>query len=231
MKMYKWNRFGIGMRATAVALGASLGMAAHAQYLYGTVNLVPSAFWSENGTDAGPTTFFDNVTGPGGTYDNFAGGLNFNRTGGVGLTNGLIVSICSSFNETYQINASGFNTTAYGLLGAIDGGPDGPVGSILLGNGFSQIGLPGNDSPPETGSSFLRAAELYGKYDTAAETGGNANRDVAALQLAIWQTLYPGDIYLAQTSGHGGSHGASSVGASRSRGFLRRRFGEPIRSR
>ncbi|MHB8635166.1 MAG: hypothetical protein ACYC96_01695 [Fimbriimonadaceae bacterium] len=49
--------------------------------------------------------------------------------------------------------------------------------------------MPTVDVPPETASSLLLAAELYGHYDASAVLAGNVA--TAALQLAVWQTLYP----------------------------------------
>ena len=193
------NSFGFGFRTTLVAAVASLGVA-HAQYVTPNVTLSPAAgglYQSGKDVEATSTTFTDDY---GDFITQYAGDQSWVLSGGMSSP---IDTLCASYNQHFDPDLStSFATTAYWLNNATAADA-----SVTLGDGFTTVSLPTEDTSPagtETGASFLQAAELFGKYDSAAmSAGANAATDMAALQLAVWQTLYTTPSYSNFMAGAG----------------------------
>lgn len=177
--MFRRGTFRAAARLALVLVGAGALFTAHASdpYLLGDWTL---NFISET---PGSTSGYIYAGQPPG----YAGSFNWNAV----QTNPVYQSMalqtmCSSYNQGFNpgLNPQ-FVTTGYWLYGAT-ATLDGTKQAILLGDGVTVVDLPSLDVPPETGASFLTAAELYATSAATATT----NDAAAGLQLAIWDTLY-----------------------------------------
>jgi hypothetical protein len=185
MEMQKMNlKLAWRARACAAVAGLALASVANAQYILGPVTL------SNN---------VPNLPGLGGEswvingFNFYAGDFNWNG--------GSLTTICASLNQGFPANGV-FDTQEYWLSGATAT----PSNSITLGDTTTVLPLPGIDVSSSGASgysnaNFMRAAEMFGAlYYTQADIGNptfsvqttvQQNDSAAALQLALWATMYP----------------------------------------
>jgi hypothetical protein len=179
--MYRRSRFTLGSKALLVLGSAVVAMSAHAQYDLGSVTLngttLAPGIGTYDGSNTGSNTWVVNG------YNTWAGGLNWT----VGALSTPLRTLCSSFNEEFSIGTD-FPTSEYWLSGATALNSS----TVALGDNVDSsdtVAVPEASNPPgETSASFLQAANLFGAFYGEAMASGSV--DAAALQLAIWQTLY-----------------------------------------
>lgn len=169
-------------RAVAVALTALVAGAAHAGWSdLGTVTLTndwaPSLGEGSVGGSYNPIYPTDPFDFGGNGYNYYAGTLLWNG--------GTIQTLCSSMGQEFGVGSMFTPTTEeYALTNTLTSG----AGSIRLGDG-TVVGLPSADvgTGGYSSTSFIHAAELFGGLGGTVVTA----QDAAALQIAIWETLYP----------------------------------------
>lgn len=181
------NGYSTASRIAAVALTMGAFAAANAQYDLGSgwqlanTGLAP-------GVGGGGATW--TTTWSGGSYNNYAGGIDWNVTSPASVTDAEI-TMCSSMYQDFSTNTT-FSTTKYWLSGTTNNGSDAGT-SIKLGDHVEVVALPTadiNNPGNETAGNFIKAAELFGHdYNNSL-----SNNQAAALQLAIWRTLYGGNL-------------------------------------
>jgi len=181
----------LGLRALALICvsGAVMNALAWDQWNLGPVNMANTAL--APGVNGGSTTW--GTSWSGGSYNYYAGGFTWTITDtGNNKTPG-VETLCASLFEEFNPSTP-FNVNEYWLDSATNNGSGGG-GNVKIGDGLA-IGLPTQDvgTPGlETADKFLAAAEMFGnKYGgIASMSAGTAKNDAyAALQLALWHTLY-----------------------------------------
>jgi hypothetical protein len=122
-------------------------------------------------------------------YSYYAGNIAWSTTDatwtGLGLPSNFN-TLCVSMSQEFNVG-SGFDVTPYALAGAsVDGSNPNQIDNLFDPLDFSiyNASIPSSDVPPATGNSFLQAANLFGALY------GNASVNDAALQIAVWDTLY-----------------------------------------
>ena len=188
--MFRRNNFGSGARALIVLGLAGALMTAHATdaWDHGSPwNLNNNGEALAPGVFGGSTPDWKVTWGSNGVYSYYAGAINWKETSPTLVVSDPVTTFCASLYQDFNVGTA-FNTHKWSLSNAWNNG-SGSGSNIGMGDG-STVALPTADtSAPgmETADNFLKGAELFGRLYTSVS--GN-NSKGAALQLAIWKTLY-----------------------------------------
>jgi len=195
--MHRRIRFSVGARALALAVVFGAVVSAHAgdPWDLGPVTMTNTALApGTNGGSSGPWSV--SWVTPTGSYSYYAGGFTWDifNPGSNTTTHG-VQTLCASLFQEFN-PSSPFGAHEYWLDSANNNG-SGSGGNVHIGDG-QVLGLPGADTGnpgAETADKFLTAAELFGyQFGNLGSQGTSVNEAYAALQLAIWDTLYGSNV-------------------------------------